>query len=520
MINLKCTKTLVVGALLAVTSLSMTQARADRAKAEISGFTIQLIDVDLADGVSPSFAFLSQSQHAYYSLVRDGIIDADEIYGHGSVGRNDAGAVLSSSVGGDALSSTVDATVGGTSFLASSDWSARFHLSPATAVIFRALTRVDAVLGLGGEALSQAGMSGDLVDVGVPGSSGGFYSWLVGNGAAPPSASEGLLYGELRSGSGSAGADGYLSMYTSARVVTSAVASPVPEPGSAAMLLAGLAVVAGLALRRRLDGPRKGGLRQQGRRAKRLRLQAPGLAAALALAAGGAAAQSSASVSLTPWRYTLTDLAPLDGIAPSITLAPPAGSPAYQSIAWHGRPLVEGADWEGETDDTGAPLYWERGGNTSAAWSLPAGIEAAVYSEGTPVLAYGKREFSFTLSPFTQVSFFQDGHQASSGLLGAPGARARLAVTLNGYPSGAAGWDESELAGDQGERDFTLFAAAASQGASVTGAVVVQATSYVLVPIPEPEQYAMLLAGLALLFGAGRYGRRNATGPAPLSSRA
>ena len=169
MINLKCTKTLLIGALLAITGLSMTQARADSARAEISGFTIQLIDLNLADGITPSFSFLAQSQHAYYSLVWDGIADSDELYGYGSIGRNDAGGALSSSVGSDALASKVDASMGGTSFLASSDWSARFHLSPATAVIFRALTRVDAVLGVGGEALSQAGMSGDLESVGGSG---------------------------------------------------------------------------------------------------------------------------------------------------------------------------------------------------------------------------------------------------------------------------------------------------------------------------------------------------------------
>ncbi|WP_200955538.1 PEP-CTERM sorting domain-containing protein [Massilia sp. Root418] len=485
----------------------MTQARADSARAEISGFTIELIDLDLADGVSPGFAIVSQSQHAYYSLVRDGIIDSDEIYGHGSVGRNDAGAVLSSSVSGDALASTVNATVGGTSFLASSDWSARFHLSPATAVIFRAMTRVDAVLGLGGEALSQAGMSGDLEDLGVPGSSGGFYSWLVGNAGAPPAANDGILYGELRSGS--EGANGYLSLYTSARVVT----SPVPEPGSWAMLLAGLGVAAGLALRSRGRGI---GRRPRPRPARGLasglgrglapslrRGLAPGLAAMLALAAGGAAAQSSASVSMGTWRYTLTDLAPLDGIAPRITLAPQSSSPAYRSIAWHGRPMEEGQDWQGETSDTGAPLYWERDGNTASSWSLPSGIETAVHSVGTPVLAYGMREFSFTLTPFTQVSFFQDGHQASSGTVGVPGARARLAVTLNNYPAGAAGWDESELVGD-GERDFTLFAAAASQGESAAGTVNLQATSYVLVAVPEPAQYAMWLAGMGLLFAYRR----------------
>jgi hypothetical protein len=208
---------------------------------------------------------------------------------------------------------------------------------------------------------------------------------------------------------------------------------------------------------------------------------------------------------VSTWRYTLTDLAPLDGIAPSITLSAQTLSPAYQSIAWHGRPMVEGADWQGETSDTGAPLYWERGGNSASAWSLPSGIEVAVHSAGTPVLAHGMREFTFTLSPFTQVSFFQDGHLSSGGDIGAPGARARLAVTLDGLPGSAAGWDESELVGD-GERDFTLAATAASEGTSAAGTIKLQATRYVLVPIPEPGQYAMLLAGLALL--AGWRGRR------------
>lgn len=225
-----------------------------------------------------------------------------------------------------------------------------------------------------------------------------------------------------------------------------------------------------------------------------------GLLVGVSFSAGNAAAQSSASASVATWRYTLTDLAPLDGIAPSITLSPQTMSPAYQSIALHGRPLVEGADWQGETSDTGASLYWESGANSAAAWSLASGIEAAVHSVGTPVLAHGMREFSFTLSPFTQVAFFQEGHLSSGGQTGAPGARAILAVSLDGFPRSAAGWDELELVGD-GARDFTLTASAASEGGSAAGTVKLQATSYVLVPVPEPGQYATLLAGLALLAG-------------------
>jgi hypothetical protein len=493
MINFRLIKTALFGALLVANSLSTAHAQANSARAEITGFTVQLFDLDPSDGILPSLSFASQSQHSHYSVTGDGLFDLADTYGFGSVARDDTAGALFSQVASDALSSRVEGRMTDTSFLASSDWFAQFHLSPATAVVFRALTRVDSMVWARGEGLSQAGMSGDL------GGTGGFYSWLVGNAGAPPAANEGILYGELRSGS--EGADGSLSMYTSARIVT----SPVPEPGSWAMLLAGLGIAAGLALRIRGRGIR----RQPGPgRARGLaRGLAPGLAAVLALTAGGAAAQSSASVSMGTWRYTLTDLAPLDGIAPGITLAPQSSSPAYRSIAWHGRPMEEGQDWQGETNDTGAPLYWERDGNTASAWSLPSGIETAVHSVGTPVLAYGMREFSFTLTPFTQVAFFQDGHQASSGTVGVPGARARLAVTLNNYPAGAAGWDESELVGD-GERDFTLFAAAASQGESAAGIVNLQATSYVLVAVPEPAQYAMWLAGMGLLFAYRRRGPR------------
>lgn len=487
MINCRLIRTVLAGVALAGAAFSSAHAQTSSARADITGFTVQLIDLDAADGIAPSLSFASQSQHSHYSVVGDGVFDFGDTYGYGSVARDDAAGVLASHVANDALSSRVQARAGGLSFLASADWFAQFHLSPATAVVFRAMTRVDSMIGVGAEALAQAGMSGDL------GGKGGFYSWLVGNAAAPPSANEGLLYGELRSGSDSAGMDGSLSIYTSARVIT----SPVPEPGGWAMLLGGLAVLAvlpGVARYKRDKRDKRDKRHRSG-----ARLRGAGLAALLALAAGGAAAQSSASVSMGAWRYTLTDLAPLDGIAPGITLAPQSLSPAYQSIAWHGRPMVEGQDWQGETSDTGAPLHWESGGNTASAWSLPSGIEVAVHSEGTPVLAHGMREFSFTLTPFTQVAFFQDGHQASAGEIGVPGARARLVVTLNNYPSSAAGWDEAELVGD-GERDFTLFAAAASQGVDAVGTVNLQATSYVLVPVPEPAQYAMWAGGLALLF--------------------
>lgn len=453
--------------------LGAVDVHAQSAKAGISGFTVQLIDLDAADGIAPGLSFVSQSQHSHYHVLGEGLFDYQDVYGYGGVTRDDAIASLRSWVGQDALASEVQGHMAATSYQASSEWSGRFHLTPGTAAIFRAQTRVDSAFGSGWQALSQAGMFADLGD------DSGFHSRLTGDAGKPPSAADGLLYGELRSGAGSTGADGYLGMYTSAWVVT----SPVPEPGSGAMLLAGLAVMAGLALRA------GGRARRMARVSGLPRLKFTAIAAVLALASGGAVAQNSASVSLAPWRYTLSDLAPLDGMAPSITLS----SPGYTSIVLHGQEL------EGTSDDSGAPLYWADGANTASAWSLPAGAQAAVHSMGEQVIAHGLREFSFSLSPFTQVAFFQDGYQSASGLDGATGARATLFVDLISHAGSASGWDQAELQAS-GARGFTLFAAAASQGELASGTVRVEASSYVLVPVPEPEQYAMWLAGISVLF--------------------
>lgn len=212
-------------------------------------------------------------------------------------------------------------------------------------------------------------------------------------------------------------------------------------------------------------------------------------AALLALAAGGAAAQRSSTMSLPPWRYVLTDLAPLDGIAPSITLTPTS----FYSFIGHG------PGWQPQIDNSGAPLYWEEGGNRASAWSLPTGLELAVRGVDVLVSTSAYREYAVTLSPFTQVSFFQPAHTELVGTLATAYARAQLSVALSVGRETVGDWDE-RMGVDQGRFDYTLSASVASVEQVATGRVSLYTNAYAaLAPIPEPEQYAMLLAGLSLL---------------------
>jgi hypothetical protein len=259
--------------------------------------------------------------------------------------------------------------------------------------------------------------------------------------------------------------------------------------------------------------------------------------------AGSASAQSTASVSLTNFRYVLADLDPNDGIDPSLTFAPAT------AVTSTGKSLVQEVFSAYEVVDSAAGS--EAFGQLSVAVNTPRGNASAFISGGLDILsmqsastlsaANGHGNYSetalstgyrgFTLSPMTSVTFIGDlvlnaafTPAAADLWTGSSLASAfiYLGSDLNGTPDSFS--DGFTLwTGDNGppslSTQLTVTLANAlgnstSNELRLDAATQIHAAYYsdVPAPVPEPSQWAMLMAGAAVLGGAAW--RRRRTAPA------
>lgn len=235
---------LLVEFVLASSAVLLTPAAiAATSKAEISGFNIQLIDLDPMDGIAPAMTIAEpMGTFVHYYIVAEGLDERGSLSDFGTLQHDSLSGSVFSMAGADAFSSVavLDARYG--LVQAGSYQYFTFWLTPNSAAVFSATAAFETKAQHDSRNYAAAYMDGLLWY-------GARFSHLLSTANSPvDETASGTFYGELHTGSTQEG--GMLSIGTTAIAQIQAV----PEPGSWTMLLAGFAVV-GLAARRATAGP-------------------------------------------------------------------------------------------------------------------------------------------------------------------------------------------------------------------------------------------------------------------------
>ncbi|CAN7296703.1 PEP-CTERM sorting domain-containing protein [Pseudoduganella sp. LjRoot289] len=234
-------KLIVLPALISSIAFSSLPAYAATSTAEIVDFNMQLIDLDPADGIAPAFSILGGPYiHVlnYAYALGQGLFDHSDIETFGTLQHTYPYGSVFSMAAADTFASRAEADKAGT-YSGVSSLGFDFSLTPNTSAVFTATATVSAHPRDGYRTYGQAFMMAMLFG------GGDFYEQLSTADAATGEAGTRAFYGELHSGS--AAMAGRFDMEARA----TAQVPEVPEPGSWAMLLAGIAVI-GLAGARRL----------------------------------------------------------------------------------------------------------------------------------------------------------------------------------------------------------------------------------------------------------------------------
>lgn len=463
-------------------ALAPAGALAGSASASLGGLVFQLVDLNPSDGVTPSMVFDSLTD-AEPGMSYDQHTPDSYVYGYseeyGVLYQPGAGGYTETRVATDALSSAAQVGLPGAQFQAVASWHLKYTLSPNTALITM-MTAAVGVVPEGSYAHSRVEFQNELEN-----GRRSFGALRTRENGLPDTA-QGTLYGSVRSDATSL--VGHFTM--SARATASAPAvpalgavSPVPEPAEWALLLAGLAVLGCLTLRRRQAGPAL--------------LRALSFAG-LAMAGGHAAAAQNASLNLGSWEYRLIDLAPQDGIAPLLTYTP-GGASLTSSIYYTPNDQLK--------DTAGLPIsYSDRYGHASALVTTEG---MALSSQSSrQLLASGIQELLFTLTPNTLVEFTVLGHTELK--VDKPTyayTRTFMNLTLLSDHAISSASDFTELK-QSGARDFTLSGVLVSQDEAATGTLSLIGSA-VVYAVPEPATWGMLLGGLGVV-GMAAVRRRTA----------
>lgn len=252
------------------------------------------------------------------------------------------------------------------------------------------------------------------------------------------------------------------------------------------------------------------------------------LAAAMVVA-GPAAAQSSASATISGFSYVLYDLDPFDMITPDLTF----GYEQSTSNAYVNSNSESDSDWLsaiGNFSPTSATAMLAFGQASAATDATGATASGSVFAPGYggsgwfSASAYGV-DNSFTLSPWTGIkltatfegSATTGSHLGSNDYASAYGQLYMNVLAENGYEqhystrqayASCGTWDGMTCSGQSSSFSGTFSLSFANfSDASAEGNLSVGAYSYgqSTVPVPEPQTYLMLLAGLA---GIGAVVRR------------
>jgi hypothetical protein len=255
------------------------------------------------------------------------------------------------------------------------------------------------------------------------------------------------------------------------------------------------------------------------------------------LAAAPARAQLHFAASAGNLQYTLTDLAPDDGIAPSVTFAGPAQ--AYLSGALERNVPIAVSGWADHRVTTNEAVLtedWDAGAHAGVGYDgqsvvVASSLDPTTFGLTTNLLAQSQQ--AFTLAPHTRITFTVDA--AIDLTLGMDPAKVGYAQAFAGIAvdqspvgtvfdvgtwglmaDGALVENEDDWSGNTyanvvaGTIPFSWDNDSASlQGATVTYVAGawgnIHNTGASPLPVPEPGAWAMLLAGLA---GLGALGAR------------
>jgi hypothetical protein len=256
------------------------------------------------------------------------------------------------------------------------------------------------------------------------------------------------------------------------------------------------------------------------------------LGAAALVVAGPAAAVSSATATLTGFSITLFDLDPSDGIDPELTFTyEQSGSYAYVQSSSES---ASDSDWQpGNFVPTSAMAMLAFGQANASTDASSANASGSVSGPGYGgqgyfgAYAYGV-DNGFTLTPWTGIKLTSTFEGTAS-----------TGPSSGGDYAYATGFLQTSIAGDNGWEDHTAYRqayagcgtwdgmACSGESSSFSGTFslgyanfsddavegYMYAEAYVYgsstVPVPEPETYLMLLAGLA---GVGAVVRRRRAG--------
>lgn len=464
-----------------------------------SALEVALFDLDPGDGIDPAVALtqLERSGSVFQYRFPDAgwpPLREDGVSGAGSAALDDANGLATVVLQDEGMSGRAVSTGGGayTSLLTDSF---SFTLTPYTRVVFSALTESGVTAATIQSALAVVTLAGQIGS--QPGELISFESSSVMFDSATSAA---LIAVETSSAalplSGNISLRGY---------AYAAGVSPVPEPGMLAMLLAGCTVLAAAGRRRRrLAEPQQGGASTPAGvdAVPRLGRMAGVLTLAIAGAAWpGMAQASSGSASIYDFAYELFDLAPDDGIVPSLIFT----SETVSGTVNANRDTFLGNPWDETRNLAG------HGGVAIARQPGMAAVEISVDALQVSALAWrgafaasGQYTYEFTLTPMTHVVFsavaqLLVSHDANRRP-DASEASAALSGEIASFPGQRTQFSSFVMLNTPGDTVRPLGVHALTGNLAGTGSLRLAAGAFAVgvSPIPEPALRHMLLPGLVL----------------------
>jgi hypothetical protein len=219
------------------------------------------------------------------------------------------------------------------------------------------------------------------------------------------------------------------------------------------------------------------------------------VSASLAVVAAGFApaayAQSTASTSLTGFSYQLIDLDLNDGIAASLTMSPSSIWVAAAGYApSSGTPvIVDILDQAGTANASASFGRASATSDTTGVYSSATSTNMTHSLSGDAIVSW-----NFVLSANTSVVFTAIGSVDARG----PGAHGWASIFADGLPDGYAQDDILQNSAAE-TRQLSLSFSSSLDGLSGTVGTAASSGVEILAAVPEPETYAMLLAGLGLI---------------------